>query len=553
MAKPKSDFLQKLKELAASLRQKIEAECDGFDLDPAASIKRRDWVNDPVNGYKYFVKTYFPHYVRSPHESLLHTYLFTRLPEIVAAEKSCNDAIAAPRAEAKSTIVTQLFTLWCLVTGRKKYPVIVMDSIDQAYPMLEAIKAELEYNPRLRSDFPEAFGQGSVWQAGSIVTANGAKVQVAGSGKKLRGLRHGALRPDLVVLDDIENDEQVRNPEQREKTSNWVKKTVLPLGGAMDKFDVIWIGTVLHHDSALNRTLNNPLWQTARFKALVEWPDNMDCWERWEEILRNEGEAKAQAFYTMFEVELNQGAVVSWLARPLLALMLIRARDGHETFDSEYQNNPTEGANAIFANAINYWVNRVEDWVFYGAVDPSLGKQGRDPSAILVGGFNRKTGVLSVVEAAIRKRLPDKIIEDVIAFHKQYRCVLWAVETVQFQEFLKTELVKRSAAQGLAVPARGVKPVADKGLRSESLQPHMANGLILLHPTQVTLIDQLRHFPKADHDDGPDALHMLWALVQSGAGVMEFQSEHTRGRMTGKGYDQEQDIEDEYNNSRSAW
>ena len=43
----------------------------------------------------------------------------------------------------------------------------------------------------------------------------------------------------------------------------------------------------------------------------------------------------------------------------------------------------------------------------------------------------------------------------------------------------------------------------------------MFNGLIRLHPNQVTLIEQLRHFPKADHDDGPDGLHMLWALCNS--------------------------------------
>ena len=177
--------------------------------------------------------------------------------------------------------------------------------------MLEAIKAELEYNPRLQADFADACGQGRVWQAGTIITANGAKVQVAGSGKKLRGLRHGALRPDLVVLDDIENDENVQNPEQRDKTENWVKKTVLPLGGAGDKFDVIWIGTILHHDSALNRTLNNPLWRTARFKALIKWPDDMRLWDQWEEVLRNQGEILAQAFYDAHRLAMEAGAVVS--------------------------------------------------------------------------------------------------------------------------------------------------------------------------------------------------------------------------------------------------
>lgn len=156
---------------AAQLRQRIEAEVTGFSPDPEQCQKRRKQAQDD---YDYFVSTYFPHYVRSPHKSELHKYLFKRLPEIVASPVSETDAIAAPRGEAKSTLVSQLFVLWCLVTGRKRYPVIVMDSIDQAYPMLEAIKAELEFNPRLSMDFPDTTGQGRVWQAGTIVTRNDA-------------------------------------------------------------------------------------------------------------------------------------------------------------------------------------------------------------------------------------------------------------------------------------------------------------------------------------------------------------------------------------------
>lgn len=505
----RKSFLADLAAFAATLRSRIEAEVTGFDPDPAACQARRTQAQDD---FEYFVGTYFPHYVRSPHKSELHHYLFARLPAIVASDKSETDAIAAPRGEAKSTLVSQLFVLWCIVTGRKRYAVIVMDSIDQAYPMLEAIKAELEFNPRLQMDFPEATGGGRVWQAGTIVTANNAKVQVAGSGKKLRGLRHGPYRPDLAVLDDIENDEQVRNPEQRDKLQSWLTKTVLPLGGAGAKFDVVYIGTILHYDSVLNRTLANKMWRTAKFKALLKWPDRMDLWERWEEVLRNDGEEAADAFYQEHRTAMEAGAQVSWAARPLLALMKIRARDGHDTFDSEYQNDPVAGDNAPFANAIAYWAELPPNLVTFGACDPSLGKAGasRDPSALIVGGLDRATGVLYVLEAQIKKRLPDRIIEDVIALQRQYRCALWVVETVQFQEFLYSELVKRSAAAGCPVPARGVKPAADKLLRIESLQPHVKNALIRLHPSQTTLIEQLRHFPKSDHDDGPDALHMLW-------------------------------------------
>lgn len=539
MAKTRhSVFASEMAAYAASLRQRIEAEVTGFDPDLQAVAKRR--AKAQVD-YEYFVATYFPHYVRSPHKSELHKHLFTRLPEIVNSTKSETDAIAAPRGEAKSTLVTQLFTLWCLFTGRKRFPVIVMDSIDQAYPMLEAIKAEFEFNPRLAMDFPDQAGQGRVWQAGTIVTRGDAKVVVAGSGKKLRGLRHGPLRPDLCILDDIENDEQVRNPDQRDKLQGWLSKTVLPLGGAVQKFDTIYIGTILHYDSVLSRTLANPLWRSARFKALLQWPDRMDLWDRWEELLRNDGEAVADVFYASRQADMDAGSRVSWLARPLLALMKIRARDGHDTFDSEYQNDPVAGDNAPFAGIITFWVNRLSSWIFFGSCDPSLGKAGagRDPSALLVGGLNRETGVLDVVEAAIRKRLPDKIIEDVIELQVLYRCLLWVVETIQFQEFLRSELVKRSAQRGVPVPARAVQPNTDKLLRIESLQPHVKNGLIRLHPSQTTLIDQLKHFPKADHDDGPDALQMLWMAATSGFGSPGVVSRPRRvpgGRTNFRGY-----------------
>ncbi|HEN3525560.1 phage terminase large subunit [Yersinia intermedia] len=541
------DFASELADLAASLRRTIEAEDVGFDPSAAAVAERHKQVKDPVTGYEFFIENYFPHYVRHKDKSELHKYLFSRLPEIVASPKGENDAIAAPRGEAKSTLVSQLFVLWTIICGIKHYPVIVMDSIDQAYPMLEAIKAELVYNPRLLMDFPDVCGAGRVWQMGTILTRNDIKVQVAGSGKKLRGLRHGPYRPDLVVLDDIENDEQVRSPEQREKLENWLKKTVLPLGTAGGKLDVIYIGTILHYDSVLSRTLKNPLWRVARFKALIRWPDNMSLWDKWEEILRNngqDGEILANAYYQQHRAEMDEGAIVSWSARPILALMLIRARDGHATFDAEYQNDPVSGEDAIFAGegVFHFWVNRLAEWIFYGVCDPSLGKQGasRDPSALLVGGFNRHTGILDVVEAAIRKRVPDMIISDIIELQKVYRCLVWSIETVQFQEFLRTELIKRSAIAGVPVPARAVIPHTDKLLRIESLQPHMVNGLIRLHPSQTTLIEQLRHFPKADHDDGPDALHMLWALAVSGAGNFEFKAvprgyDNDRGSRFGSG------------------
>lgn len=538
------ELLAELKAYSDSLRQKVEAKFEGWDDSLAAISERRKKVLDPVSGYDFFVSNYFPHYVRSRSRSQLHNYLFEQLPQVLQQLSSVHLAIAAPRGEAKSTLVSQLFTLYCLVTQKKRYALIVMDSIDQAYPMLEAIKVELEFNQRLRIDFPEMAGQGRVWQAATIITKANQKVQVAGSGKKLRGLRHGAYRPDLVVLDDIENDEQVRSPEQRDKLHDWLKKTVLPLGAAGDKLDVVYIGTILHYDSVLNRTLSSKTWKTAKFKALIRQPDGMSLWDKWEDFYLNEGEVVADAFYTQNQAAMDKGAVVSWAARPILTLMKIRARDGHATFDSEYQNDPLSSDDAMFANSLTYWTELPANLIYFGALDPSLGKAGasRDPSAILVGGYHRETGKLYVVEAQVKKRLPDLIIEDVIRMQKQYHCQRWFVETVQFQEFLKDELVKRSAQRGIPVPATATKPNTDKMLRIESLQPHMANSLILLHSSQTTLISQLRHFPKADHDDGPDALEMLWRNAVGSSAAIEWIGLNQLNEIESDEYEDEDDL-----------
>lgn len=513
----KKEFKDFIAATAAELRQKIEAEVTGLEDRPAAIAARRARALAP-DGYEFFARTYFPHYIKSASSSSLHTHLYKRLPEILLDPRGQNDAIAAPRGEAKSTHCSQLFPLWCIAKRAKHFILVLMDAFDQSATMVEAIKAELDSNPRLALDFPEICGQGRVWKEGVLITRTGIKVQAFGSGKRLRGLRHGPYRPDLAVLDDIENDENVRSPEQRDKLENWVDKAVLNVGPPDGSLDVLYIGTILHYDSVLSRKLRNPMWRATKFASVLRWPDRMDLWETWEELLRNEGVASADAFYVKNQKLMTAGAEVSWPeVRPIEALMRLRVKIGTAAFDAEQQNDPVSETDAIFGT-ITFWVER-SDWIFFGACDPSLGKhnKGRDPSAILVGGLNRETGILDVVEASIRKRLPDRIISDVIAFQKEYRCMKWAIEAVQFQEFFRTELVKRSAKLGTPVPAVAVTPNTDKALRIECLQPHVANGLIRLHPTQTVLLQQMRHYPMVDHDDGPDALEMLWMIALSGS------------------------------------
>lgn len=513
------EFSRGLAATVVEFARNIELNVAAFAADPGARSARLEKVRDPKDGFRFFMETYLPHYVRGE-PSLFHQAIFARVPEIEASASGVRDLFIAPRGSSKSTHLSLGYALYRIVLRRTRYLLEVCDVYAQAALLIEAIKAELTTNPRLQHDFPEACGQGRVWREGEIVTRQNIRVEGLGALQKLRGRRHGPHRPDTVFLDDIENDEQVRSPDQRKKLQSWVERAVLKVGPPDGSMHVIWVGTVLHFDAVLVRAARSPVWRVTEFQAVVRWPDRMDLWDAFEEEFRNGGEAAARAFYARNKAGMDAGAVVNWpTVQPLLWLMLERAAS-HDAFATEYQNKPITEGNPF--GDLTWWVQRDRDWIFFGAIDPSLGgpRKGRDPSAILIGGFDRLNGTMDVVEASIRKRLPDIIISDTIALQREYRCLLWFVESVQFQEFLRTTLMAQAARAGVGISAVPVVPSADKALRIERLQPPVKAGLIRFNQAHTTLIDQLQQWPNGDHDDGPDALDMLWqqTLIHAGGG-----------------------------------
>jgi hypothetical protein len=158
----------------------------------------------------------------------------------ISRDKGCRRGIAAPRGHAKSTSFTFKDTLHAIVYEYKHYPIILSDSSDQAEGFLTDIKTELEENSLIVEDF--GLLKGKVWKAGVILTSTDIKLEAIGSGKKIRGRRHRNWRPDLIVLDDIENDENVNTLDQRKKLESWFYKAVSKAGDTYT--DIVYIGTI---------------------------------------------------------------------------------------------------------------------------------------------------------------------------------------------------------------------------------------------------------------------------------------------------------------------
>ena len=319
------EFLDSIAELAEGFRQKIELEVDAFPVDEGARKERCAAVADPVTGYRFFCETYFPHYfTKAP--SKLHEELYASLPDMVVQEEGVRRLVIAPRGSAKSTHISQAFPLWCIVTGRKHFICLIMDAFEQGGDHDRGDQGRTGSSIRVWPTISRTVSaRARMWREGVIVTAGNVKVEGFGTGKKIRGRRHGPWRPDLVILDDVENDENVESPRQRDKLERWISKAVLKLGPTDGTMDVLYAGTVLLFDAVIVRFSKKPGWQVARYQAILKWPDRMDLWDEWEELHLND-EEEAETFWQANRDEMSKGRGDQLAADALADLSDARAR-----------------------------------------------------------------------------------------------------------------------------------------------------------------------------------------------------------------------------------
>ncbi len=502
----------------------------GLPLTGASGLRKRLAAID----LEFFGRAYFPHYFSRPspdfHRELDGIWqqgvLKGRSPLAPADAKKISRlpgvrrVVAAPRGHAKSTNLTFKGTMHAVLYEYKHYPILISDSSEQAEGFLDNIRVEFEENPAIIEDF--GFLPGKVWRGNVLVTKSNIKLEAIGSGKKIRGRKHRNWRPDLIILDDVENDENVRTPDQRAKLDNWFKKAVSKAGD--DYTDIIYIGTLLHYDSLLANTLKNPAYRAIKYKAVISFSEADALWQQWTEIYtdlaNDDREREALEFFRQHQAAMLAGTKVLWEEKlSYYDLMVMRVSEGESAFNSEMQNEPINPDDCLFIEEWLDYYNEAEvdfhdrAFQFFGFVDPSLGKSKKsDFSAILTLAKHKASGYMFVVDADIERRHPDRIIADVLEKERWLRATYgrgykkFGAEVNQFQWFLKEELAKASARAGLYLPIEEVQQTSDKVLRIQTLQPDVKNKYIKFNRRHKRLTEQLTQFPMAAHDDGPDAL-----------------------------------------------
>ena len=488
----------------------------GLPLTGASGLRKRLAAID----LEFFGRAYFPHYFSRPspgfHRELDGIWqqgvLKGRSPLALAEAKKISRlpgvrrVVAAPRGHAKSTNLTFKGTMHAVLYEYKHYPILISDSSEQAEGFLDNIRVEFEENPAIIEDF--GFLPGKVWRGNVLVTKSNIKLEAIGSGKKIRGRKHRNWRPDLIILDDVENDENVRTPDQRGKLDNWFKKAVSKAGD--DYTDIIYIGTLLHYDSLLANTLKNPAYRAIKYKAVISFSEADALWQQWTEIYtdlaNDDREREALEFFRQHQAAMLAGTKVLWEEKlSYYDLMVMRVSEGESAFNSEMQNEPINPDDCLFIEEWLDYYNEAEvdfhdrAFQFFGFVDPSLGKNKKsDFSAIVTLAKHKASGYMFIMDVLDKERWLRA------AYGRGYK--KFGAEVNQFQWFLKEELAKASARAGLYLPIEEVQQSSDKVLRVQTLQPDVKNKYIKFNRRHKRLIEQLTQFPMAAHDDGPDAL-----------------------------------------------
>jgi len=92
-----------------------------------------------------------------------------------------------------------------------------------------------------------------------------------GSGQSLRGTRIANKRPNIVILDDIENDEKHFTKDSRNKLKNWFFNVVIPAINP-NKYEFIFIGTPIHEDSLLMNLVESDVWKAMVLPVAEDFP-----------------------------------------------------------------------------------------------------------------------------------------------------------------------------------------------------------------------------------------------------------------------------------------
>lgn len=433
----------------------------------------------------------------------------------------CSDhklvAIAAPRNHAKTSAITGTYVIGSVVFREHDFIVIVSDTEGQAKLFLGDARKQLIENEALMS----AFGIDPVKPLEmdsktdiilNFIDGHQARIMAKGSGQKGRGVKWKNKRPNLIIIDDAENEELVANPLRRRDFRRWLRNSLVQ---SLSKYGKVrMVGTILHSDSALenympegqtpkqyreehvvydlNKTYSTyvgpeMVWYGARYKAHPGIDDYSSL--LWPQAYNEEW------YRTKYYEFLADGDA--------------------EGYAQEYLNQPTDESQAFF-RAPDLLPMTELDWgkpkTWYCGVDFAISEKNyRDFTTFATQGMD-DSGVLHLTEM-FRSRVDTfGIVQQFFVVHQLHKDVIFLVEKGAIWEAVKPVLFKTMAQKQKFPIIKEVGSIEDKRAKAGPFQARTRAKAYRFDKESLWWPDceaELKAFPRGKFDDQVDGIGIV--------------------------------------------
>ncbi len=215
----------------------------------------------------YMAKLLFPDSFRAPFTDLHYKY-FDFLDNCECPRKG----VVAPRGFIKTT-GNKFYIKKRILFQDKKFIGYLTNSGDIAVSISDSIKADLLQNSFIRKAFGDVKSsrddkETDKWAEKSWIAhvGDGATyILPRGQSQQVNGLIWKDWRPDLWVIDDLEDRVEVRTAEQRKKIRNWFFGVLLysfsQYESEADDAEIIYSDTIKHRDALMCHLMDDPDWE----------------------------------------------------------------------------------------------------------------------------------------------------------------------------------------------------------------------------------------------------------------------------------------------------
>jgi len=304
-----------------------------------------------------------------------------------ALESGGKFVVAAPRGTGKSTEIWGI-ALKFKLQGRLMFPALLPWKASELRKALRFWKNALCFNSKLAADYPEycqpfSESRGSSQKCMTLCWSDteqpaGAELRISdgmmvfpdglgaiGSSTingNPRGLNHATedgrvLRPDLVFIDDPQDKSVAKSPSQTASIIDVIDTDVMGMAGPDQRMPALLSCTVMQLGDVATHYLDAKDWQAVKVGQIIKWPNNMELWGKFGEMIKDQREPDAKVFYGEHKEELIKGMEVSWEARfdkkrkepdAFYSAMRDFYFMGEAAFMAERQNEPIDISTSLY-------------------------------------------------------------------------------------------------------------------------------------------------------------------------------------------------------------